>query len=223
MDTMWRKALLIGRWLLPYLKNAAPVTLVLGIIALVVATWWLGPRWELNGEFPLAAWQMRAVVTLGVVLVVAMVWGMMLARRLRKVNVRQAEAQKEQEDPILPMERKQQRLLDRQLAALKSNLPGRKGIYRLPWYLAMGLEDAGKTSLIQRSGQTYTLTNVTRNNPVAHAPAGTDGADRLPPARLCHLHQDGPALRIWPAGADPEQAGQGAGPGLYLQPRRPDG
>ncbi|MTI99087.1 MAG: type VI secretion system membrane subunit TssM [Marinobacter adhaerens] len=164
MDTMWRKALLIGRWLLPYLKNAAPVTLTLGVIALLAATWWLGPRWQLNGEFPLAAWQMRALVTLGVVLVVAMVWGTMLARRLRKVNVKQAEAQKEQEDPILPMERKQQRLLDRQLAALKSNLPGRKGIYRLPWYLVMGLEDAGKTSLIQRSGQTYTLTNVTRNN-----------------------------------------------------------
>ncbi|GBO84193.1 type VI secretion system membrane subunit TssM [Marinobacter salsuginis] len=164
MDTMWRKALLIGRWLLPYLKNAAPVTLTLGVIALLVATWWLGPRWQLNGEFPLAAWQMRALVTLGVVLVVAMVWGMVLARRLRKVNVKQSEAQKEQEDPILPMERKQQRLLDRQLAALKSNLPGRKGIYRLPWYLVMGLEDAGKTSLIQRSGQTYTLTNVTRNN-----------------------------------------------------------
>ncbi|MCW8867798.1 MAG: type VI secretion system membrane subunit TssM, partial [Marinobacter sp.] len=164
METMWRKALLIGRWLLPYLKNAAPVTLTLGVIALLVATWWLGPRWELSGEFPLAAWQMRALVTLGVVLVVAMMWGMVLARRLRKVNVQQAEVQKEQEDPILPMERKQQRLLDRQLAALKSNLPGRKGIYRLPWYLAMGLEDAGKTSLIQRSGQTYTLTNVTRNN-----------------------------------------------------------
>ena len=171
---MWRKALLIGRWLLPYLKNAAPVTLTLGVIALLVATWWLGPRWELNGEFPLAAWQMRALVTLGVVLVVAMVWGMMLARRLRKVNVKQAEEQKEQEDPILPMERKQQRLLDRQLAALKSNLPGRKGIYRLPWYLVMGLEDAGKTSLIQRSGQTYTLTNVTRNNRVDRNPFGFD-------------------------------------------------
>lgn len=161
---MWRKALLIGRWLLPYLKNAAPVTLTLGVVALLAATWWLGPRWQVNGEFPLAAWQMRALVTLGVVLVVAMVWGMVLARRLRKVNVKQSEAQKEQEDPILPMERKQQRLLDRQLAALKSNLPGRKGIYRLPWYLVIGLEDAGKTSLIQRSGQTYTLTNVTRNN-----------------------------------------------------------
>ncbi|MEQ5816054.1 type VI secretion system membrane subunit TssM [Marinobacter sp. NFXS11] len=174
MDTMWRKALLIGRWLLPYLKNAAPVTLALGVIALLVATWWLGPRWELNGEFPLAAWQMRALVTLGVVLVVAMVWGMVLARRLRKVNVKQAEVQKEQEDPILPMERKQQRLLDRQLTALKSNLPGRKGIYRLPWYLVMGLEDAGKSSLIQRSGQTYTLTNVTRNNRVDRNAFGFD-------------------------------------------------
>ena len=171
---MWRKALLIGRWLLPYLKNAAPVTLTLGVIALLVATWWLGPRWELSGEFPLAAWQMRALVTLGVVLVVAMMWGMVLARRLRKVNVQQDEVQKEQEDPILPMERKQQRLLDRQLAALKSNLPGRKGIYRLPWYLVMGLEDAGKTSLIQRSGQTYTLTNVTRNNRVDRNAFGFD-------------------------------------------------
>lgn len=161
---MWRKALLIGRWLLPYLRNAAPVTLALGVIALLIATWWLGPRWQVNGEYPLAAWQMRALVTLGVVLLVAMVWGVLLARRLRKVHARQAEERQEQEDPILPLERRQQRLLDRQLAALRSNLPGRRGIYRLPWYLVMGLEDAGKTSLIQRSGQTYTLTNVTRNN-----------------------------------------------------------
>ena len=44
---MWRKALLIGRWLLPYIRNAAPVTLVLGLTALLCATlfhgnmsWW---------------------------------------------------------------------------------------------------------------------------------------------------------------------------------------
>lgn len=161
---MWRKGLLVGRWLLPYIRNAAPVTLVLGLIVLVVATWWLGPQWEMGGEYPLVAWQMRALVTLGAVLLVVIMWGFTLARRLRKVNVAKADEQREQEDPILPLERKQQRLLDRQLASLKSNLPGRKGLYRLPWYLVMGLEGAGKTSLIQRSGQTYTLTNVTRNN-----------------------------------------------------------
>ncbi len=161
---MWRKALLIGRWLLPYIRNAAPFTLALGLIALLIATWWLGPKWEVRGEFPLAAWQMRALVTLGVVLLVVMIWGTVLARRLGKVNAAKAEEQQEQEDPILPMERRQQRLLDRQLASLKKNLPGRRGVYRLPWYLLMGLEGAGKSSLIQRSGQTYTLTNVTRNN-----------------------------------------------------------
>jgi len=171
---MWRKALLIGRWLLPYIRNAVPVTLALGLIALLIATWWLGPEWEVRGEFPLAAWQARALVTLGVVLLVAMIWGTVLARRLGKVNASKAEEQQEQEDPILPMERRQQRLLDRQLAALKNNLPGRRGVYRLPWYLLMGLEGAGKSSLIQRSGQTYTLTNVTRNNRADRNPFGFD-------------------------------------------------
>ncbi|HLV77857.1 MAG TPA: type VI secretion system membrane subunit TssM [Marinobacter sp.] len=163
METMWRKALLIGRWLLPYIRNAAPVTLFVGVVALLVATWWLGPRWEIGGAYPLMAWQMRALITLGVVLVVVVLWGMVLARRLSKVSKAEAEEQREQEDPILVMERRQQRLLDRQLQSLKSNLPGRNGLYRLPWYLVMGLEGAGKTSLVQRSGQTYTLTNVTRS------------------------------------------------------------
>lgn len=171
---MWRHVLLIGRRLLPYLRNAAPVTLALGVIVLLAATWWLGPGWKLNGEFPLAPWQMRALVTLGVVLLVVMIWGLVLARRLGKVNANRVEEEKEQEDPVLPMERRQQRLLDRQLALLKSSLPGRRGVYRLPWYLVMGLEDAGKTSLIQRSGQTYTLTNVTRNHRADRNPFNFD-------------------------------------------------
>lgn len=169
---MWRQALLIGRRILPYVRSAAPLTLALGVVVLLGATWWLGPRLEINGDYPLAAWQMRALVTLVVVLLVVMVWGTVLARKLRKVNVAKAEAQKEEEDPILPLERRQQRLLDRRLAELRSNLPGRKGVYRLPWYLVMGLEDAGKTSLIQRSGQTYTLTNVTRNPRTERNPFG---------------------------------------------------
>lgn len=171
---MWRKALLVGRWLLPYIRNAAPVTLALGLIALLVAIWWLGPKWEVGGGVPLAALQMRTLVTLGVVLLVAIIWGTVLARRLGKVNADKAEEHRDQEDPILPMERRQQRLLDRQLAALKNNLPGRRGVYRLPWYLVMGLENAGKTSLIQGSGQTCALTNVTRNNRADRNPFGFD-------------------------------------------------
>jgi type VI secretion system protein ImpL len=172
MDTMWRRALLIGRRILPYLRSAAPIALGLGVLVLLIAIWWLGPRLEIGGEYPLAAWQMRALITLGVVLLVAMIWGMMLARRLGKVNADKAEEKQEEEDPILPLERRQQRLLDKRLAELKRNIPGRRGVYKLPWYLVLGLEDAGKTSLIQRSGQTHTLTNVTRNTHTERNPYG---------------------------------------------------
>ncbi len=172
METMWRNALLVGRWLWPYLRNAAPVTLSLVVIAALVATWWLGPRWQINHEYPLAAWQMRALVTLAVVLVVVMVWGWAMARRLGQVNRDKADQQRQEEDPILVFERRQQRLLDRQLKALKDNLPGRNGLYRLPWYLVLGLENAGKSSLIQRAGQSYTLSNVTRNARTERNPLG---------------------------------------------------
>jgi type VI secretion system protein ImpL len=164
METMWRRALYFGKKALPYVSSAAPVVIVLGLVVLMALTWWLGPRLEIGGVYPLAAWQTRALVSLGILLVLVVMWGMALARKLGKAKQVEAQQKKEEEDPILPMERRQQRLLDRQLASLKSNLPGRKGIYRLPWYLVMGLENAGKTSLIQRSGQTFTLTNVTRNN-----------------------------------------------------------
>jgi type VI secretion system protein ImpL len=174
METMWKKTLSVARWLLPHVRRAAPVTLVLGLLALIVATWWLGPRWPLGGDYPLASWQMRALVTLVAVLTLVILWSGGLAVRLRKVNQARAEQQREQEDPVLPLERRQQRLLDRQLASLKRHLPGRQGLYRLPWYLVMGLEDAGKTSLIQRSGQTYTLTNVTRNERTDRNPLGFD-------------------------------------------------
>ena len=169
---MWRYSLLIGRRILPYMRSAAPITLALAVVALLVATWWLGPRLEIGGQYPLAAWQMRTLVTLGVVLLVAMIWGMVLTRRLGKVHADKAEEKQEEEDPILPLERRQQRLLDKRLVELKRNLPGRKGVYKLPWYLVMGLEDAGKSSLIQRSGQTYTLTNVTRNARTERNPYG---------------------------------------------------
>lgn len=172
METMWRKALFVGRWAWPYLRNAAPVTLMLAVVGVLVATWWLGPRWEINDEYPLAAWQMRALVTLAVVLVVVMIWGWVMARRLGQVNRDKADQQRQEEDPVLVYERRQQRLLDRQLKALKDNLPGRNGLYRLPWYLVIGLENAGKSSLIQRAGQSYTLSNVTRNARTERNPLG---------------------------------------------------
>ncbi|HEV8078155.1 MAG TPA: type VI secretion system membrane subunit TssM, partial [Marinobacter sp.] len=174
---MWISGLRLGRTyaaVTPYLRRAAPFTLMLALVLAVAAAWWLGPRWSLNGDFPLASWQARSLVTLAAVLLVALLWGLMLARRLRQNQQAQAAVVQEQEDPVLPLERKQQRLLDRQLAALQGKHQRRYGAYRLPWYLVMGLENAGKTSLVQSFGQSWALSDVTRNNRTDRNPFGFD-------------------------------------------------
>ncbi|MCL1477685.1 MULTISPECIES: type VI secretion system membrane subunit TssM [unclassified Marinobacter] len=174
---MWTYVLRLGRTVAvvtPHLRRVAPRALFVALALALAAVWWLGPRWSLNGEFPLASWQARSLVTLAAVLLVTLLWGLMLARRLRQNQQSQTAVAQEQEDPVLPFERKQQRLLDRQLAALRGKHSRRHGAYRLPWYLVMGLENAGKTSLIQGCGQSWALSDVTRNNRTDRNPFGFD-------------------------------------------------
>ncbi|MEH6354402.1 MAG: type VI secretion system membrane subunit TssM [Marinobacter sp.] len=174
---MWTYVLRLGRTVAivtPHLRRVAPFALFVALAFALAAVWWLGPRWSLNGELPLASWQARSLVTLAAVLLVALFWGLMLARRLRQSQQSQTAVAQEQEDPVLPLERKQQRLLDRQLAALRGKHSRRHGAYRLPWYLVMGLENAGKTSLILGCGQSWALSDVTRNNRTDRNPFGFD-------------------------------------------------
>lgn len=174
---MWITGLRLGRKALPYLRRAAPLTLVLALMLAVAAAWWLGPRWALNGEFPLASWQARALVTLAAVLLVALLWGLALARRLRHNQQSQAHVVQEQEDPVLALERKQQRLLERQLAVLQGKHSRRHGTYRLPWYLVMGLKNVGKSSLVQASGQSWAVTDTHRNKRTDHSHGNSAGFD----------------------------------------------
>jgi type VI secretion system protein ImpL len=171
---MWTYGLRLGRRSLPHLRRAASLALIVALACVLAATWWLGPRWSLNSEFLLASWQARSLVILAAVLLVALLWGVMLARRLRQSQKSQTFVAQEQEDPVLPLERKQQRLLDRQLAALQGERSRRHGVYRLPWYLLMGSENAGKTNLIQNCGQSWALSDVTRNNRTDRNPVGFD-------------------------------------------------
>ncbi|MAA65963.1 MAG: type VI secretion system membrane subunit TssM [Alteromonadaceae bacterium] len=172
MEVIARKLMYIGKKVWPFIRVGGPIVIALGLGLLLAATWWLGPQWEFRGERPLASWESRTVVTLGIVLLIAVIWGMVMARRLKKVDRARADEQRQEEDPILVYERRQTRLLDLGLSALKDNIPGRNRLYKLPWYLVMGLEDAGKSSLIQRSGQTFTLTNVVKNRRTERNPFG---------------------------------------------------
>ncbi|BBI53386.1 hypothetical protein HORIV_58070 [Vreelandella olivaria] len=66
-----------------------------------------------------------------------------------------------QQDPIMSQVERQEASLNSVLSEITESLGGgNSSRYRLPWYLVMGVENAGKTSLINRSGQNFALTHV---------------------------------------------------------------
>ncbi|MGP9807551.1 type VI secretion system membrane subunit TssM [Halomonas sp. AOP12-C2-37] len=131
------------------------------LIVLLVAIWWLGPGWEIRDVMPLAPLTNRLLATLAVVTLIAVIWGVRLARRLRTLDEEREHEDARQQDPIMSQVERQEASLDSVLTEITSSLGGgHNSRYRLPWYLVMGVENAGKTSLINRSGQTFALTHV---------------------------------------------------------------
>ena len=63
-------------------------------------------------------------------------------------------------DRALPFVRAQEKALSQGLARYLDNAGGRRALYRLPWYLVLGDEHAGKSSFIDRSGQSFSLTRI---------------------------------------------------------------
>ncbi|UYG07262.1 type VI secretion system membrane subunit TssM [Halomonas sp. M4R1S46] len=131
------------------------------VVALLVAIWWLGPQWQAFGGRPLGPWVNRLLASLALAGVVAVVWGIRLARRLRTLDEERRHDEQRQLDPVLGQLERQEESLDATLEELTESLGGGAAArYKLPWYLVMGVENAGKTSLINRSGQNFALTHV---------------------------------------------------------------
>ncbi|MCK2184355.1 type VI secretion system membrane subunit TssM [Halomonas getboli] len=131
------------------------------VVALLVAIWWLGPQWEAFDSRPLGPWLNRLLASLALLGVVAVVWGIRLARRLRALDEERRQESQRQQDPVLGQIERQEESLDATLHELTDSLGGGANArYKLPWYLVMGVENAGKTSLINRSGQNFALTHV---------------------------------------------------------------
>ncbi|SDF70634.1 type VI secretion system protein ImpL [Onishia taeanensis] len=131
------------------------------VVALLVAIWWLGPQWQAFGGRPLESWVNRLLASLALLGVVAVVWGIRLARRLRSLNDERQHETQRQLDPVLGQIERQEESLDATLHEITDSLGGGNNArYKLPWYLIMGVENAGKTSLVNRSGQDFSLTHV---------------------------------------------------------------
>lgn len=143
-------------------KPSASIWLWLAIAGLaIIAIWWLGPRWEIFGSHPLGPWLNRLLASLALTVIFCMVWGLCLMRRLREMHEAQEHTEQRKIDATLAEVELQEASLNATLDELIGSLgASRNARYKLPWYLVLGVENAGKTSLINRSGQSFALTHV---------------------------------------------------------------
>ena len=172
MFKIWSNLKRYGRPILGWARQGAPLALVLVLILALAAIWWLGPQWAWGEYRPLASLAARVLATLVLLVLPLLVWAIRLRKRNRALEAERGQEQQRQLDPCLRFVEAQERDLDRSLELLQANLKGRNALYQLPWYLVMGQENAGKTSFVNRSSQSFSLT--------AEAKAGNQRTDEDP-------------------------------------------
>ncbi|HCF7765056.1 TPA: type VI secretion system membrane subunit TssM, partial [Vibrio cholerae] len=141
---------------------ALPILLFTTFILLNVAIWWAGPWLEVAGYKPLESIMARVVASSLFTLGCLAVWGIWQWRKLQAFKSEQKREEQLRQDPIKVYEQRQEVELNQVMLNMKQSLNKHNYLYALPWYLVLGLENAGKTSLINRSGQNFVFSSVMR-------------------------------------------------------------
>ncbi|KEA65263.1 IcmF-related protein [Marinobacterium lacunae] len=148
--------------MVPQLKSATPILLAVIFVLVNVGIWWAGPWLNIDGQKPLESALSRTIASTIFSLSCLGCWGLVQWRRLLKVDAQKQHAERLKVDPVRRLEERQERELNAVMLKMKESLNSRNYLYTLPWFLVMGGENAGKTSLINRSGQTFAFSSVMR-------------------------------------------------------------
>ncbi|MET2898306.1 type VI secretion system membrane subunit TssM [Vibrio rotiferianus] len=159
---MWKLIVGIVKRLKPGLAAAMPILLFTTFILLNVAIWWAGPWLVIAEQRPLESITARAVASSLFTLGALAIWGVWQWRKLQGFKAEQVREEKLRQDPIKVYEERQEVELNQVMVNMKQSLNKHNYLYALPWYLVLGLENAGKTSLINRSGQNFVFSSVMR-------------------------------------------------------------
>ncbi|WP_199187175.1 MULTISPECIES: type VI secretion system membrane subunit TssM [unclassified Photobacterium] len=152
---------LINR-LLSGVKSSMPMLMFTIFILINVAIWWAGPWLKIGDQQPFTSVASRIVMSVIFSLCCFAVWGFMQWRSLKRIHKDKDREERLLDDPIKRLEERQETELNQVMGELKHSLNKRNYLYSLPWYLVLGLENAGKTSLINRSSQDFVFSNVMR-------------------------------------------------------------
>ncbi|WP_025809808.1 type VI secretion system membrane subunit TssM [Pseudomonas chlororaphis] len=158
MWKIWSNLQRYGRPVLRWVKPGVPLMLLVLLILALGAIWWLGPKWTWGEYQPLESLAARVLATVVLLIIPLLVWALRLRNRAQHLEAERQHDEAVQVDVCLRYVEAQDRDLDRSLALLQSNLKGRNALYQMPWYLVLGQENSGKTSFVNRSNQSFSLT-----------------------------------------------------------------
>lgn len=147
---------------LPEIKSAFPILLVIIFVLINVGIWWAGPWFFIKDTQPLLSITSRIIASIIFSLSCFTIWGWFQWYKLKQYNIDNEKFQQLKDDPIIGYLERQEVELNAVMRKLKESLNTRNYLYALPWYLVLGCENAGKTSLINRSGQKFIFSSVLR-------------------------------------------------------------
>ncbi|MBN6073742.1 type VI secretion system membrane subunit TssM [Aggregatibacter actinomycetemcomitans] len=140
------------RPLLTRLKLSGPILMIVLWVATLIWVWWQGEAYTINGYKPLATLTNRWLFT-AVLIIIGISWiTWKISQRLKQLEKRQQEDKKNFNSPIKENIDSQRRYLDRWVLRLQRYLDTSKYQHVLPWYLLLGIEGSGKSSLLKENG-----------------------------------------------------------------------
>ncbi|WP_237385858.1 type VI secretion system membrane subunit TssM [Xenorhabdus sp. Sc-CR9] len=142
---------------LPRLKAAMTVVLALIPCLLLIAVWWWGPEWKIRNDYPLESLAARWLATAIIIMIVLFWVGMKAWRRLRTLEKLNLDVELKVVDPVRMDIEHQDRYLDHWKSQLQRHLDSYKYLYERPWYMVIGSQKSGKTSLIKEG---YKLSEI---------------------------------------------------------------
>ena len=141
-------------------KTSVPFMIAVCLVLLAILVWWLGPEWEFRGSKPLESLLARITATIVLLIIPLFLWTLSTRKKYQKLESERKYEEAVELDACIPYVQAQDRHMDESFATLKANSLSSDFLYTLPWYLVLGQENSGKTSLINRSNQSFTLTSV---------------------------------------------------------------
>jgi len=152
--------------LIEFIKNRWVVSLI-GLLALGILIWFVGPLVAIAGSVPLAGEVARLVA----ILVIAVLWGLNNLRIQMQVNKMNEQMVSGMAEPVIDSgagaigEQSSEEVatlkdrFDEALGVLRKTARknGGAGIYDLPWYIIIGPPGCGKTTALVNSGLNFPL------------------------------------------------------------------